>query len=775
MKRGLTATININRFRKWSLLTIVIIIAVSLSGCNKEIASSPANTGITNKANWTTYTDANTVTAVLAKGNDLWAATEGGVVKWNMNTGAYQKYTTSDGLSYNNTGGMTQDKSGNLWFVTGGITKYDGKSWQNLPPVSASLDIGISSIAVDDRNNIYAGMSDCSIYRYNGAYQQIKTPEEPPNSRLPLGRQGIFALAVDRDNNLWSVASDGIKRYDGKSWVNSHDIPGFPDVTIDFIGVDKNNDLWFQSYTDFASAWLYRYDGVSWQKIGIQFTDSTARSITIDKQGNLWCATLGTLQRYNGKTWQTFTCPVVGIDSIAADNNGNIWCGAYQHGLLRFDGNSWKTYLTNDISEMNYMVFIAGDNDGNIWFDTGKGLSRFDGKNWEMVNKDMVNATCFLQDKPGNLWFGSWNHVIRYDGTSWDIFSPDSQTYITSIKEDNTGNVWVSTTNFLYRFDGQLWTSFDVRDIFGVTRTNIQINSVSIDNQNTVWAATTSGILHFDGTNWKIYTTADGLADNYIAGFIQDKSGDIWAYGFYSGLNLFDGSSWQSFLKDDRIVAITQDNDGNMWLATNHGVIKYDGSAFQRYTTADGLLDDSIHAIAIDHNNDVWCGTDYGVNYFNGKTWLAMTTIQGLAGNQTLQIVTGQSGDIWFSSFGGVSRYHPTVVSQSAIPIELNGPAPVNADQLTAIVVTPAPVYTLAPGVSQQYLAMGTYFDAMRQNITAKVTWTSSNTAVAAISGDGLATGMAAGTTVITATLSGITGPAVTLNVIAPQSTTTSP
>ena len=94
-----------------------------------------------------------------------------------------------------------------------------------------------------------------------------------------------------------------------------------------------------------------------------------------------------------------------------------------------------------------------------------------------------------------------------------------------------------------------------------VTQTNIQINSVMIDNQNTIWAATTNGILHFDGTNWQVFTTADGLADNYIAGFIQDKSGSIWAYGFNSALNLYNGNSWQSFLQGDRIADIAQDRE----------------------------------------------------------------------------------------------------------------------------------------------------------------------------------------------------------------------
>jgi len=181
-----------------------------------------------------------------------------------------------------------------------------------------------------------------------------------------------------------------------------------------------------------------------------------------------------------------------------------------------------------------------------------------------------------------------------------------------------------------------------------------------VDNQNTIWVATTDGILHIDGTNWKVYTVADGLADNYITGLIQDKSGNIWASGYNSGLDRFDGSSWQSFLPGDRIFDMAQDQNGNIWLATDHGVIKYDGNSFQSFTTADGLLDNYIQAIVVDNNNDVWCGTYYGVNYYDGKAWQSFTTTDGLAGGQVSQIVNEKSGDIWFFSiFGGISRYTP--------------------------------------------------------------------------------------------------------------------
>ena len=96
-------------------------------------------------------------------------------------------------------------------------------------------------------------------------------------------------------------------------------------------------------------------------------------------------------------------------------------------------------------------------------------------------------------------------------------------------------------------------------------------------------------------------------------------------------------------MPDDHIFDIAEDQNGNIWLATDHGVVKYDGTDFQSYTTADGLPGNSIHAIIIGINNDVWCGTSYGVGYYNGKTWQSFSTIDGLAGD----LVTNSKRKVW--------------------------------------------------------------------------------------------------------------------------------
>lgn len=79
---------------------------------------------------------------------------------------------------------------------------------------------------------------------------------------------------------------------------------------------------------------------------------------------------------------------------------------------------------------------------------------------------------------------------------------------------------------------------------------------------------------------------------------------------------------------------------------------------------------------------------------------------------------------------------------------------------LNSISVSPANP-SIAIGATQQFTATGTYSDGSTQDITTQVTWSSSNTSFATVSSSGLASGIAAGNTTITAALGGVTGSTV--------------
>jgi hypothetical protein len=114
------------------------------------------------------------------------------------------------------------------------------------------------------------------------------------------------------------------------------------------------------------------------------------------------------------------------------------------------------------------------------------------------------------------------------------------------------------------------------------------------------------------------------------------------------------------------------------------------------------------------------------------------------------------ASDIAAAGIAPVTVQNP-VGASTALPFTITQAAP--APTLTSIAVTPANP-TIQTGATQQFTATGIYSDGSTQNITSQVTWASSTT-VATINGSGLATaGASAGSTTISATLSGTVVPA---------------
>jgi len=92
---------------------------------------------------------------------------------------------------------------------------------------------------------------------------------------------------------------------------------------------------------------------------------------------------------------------------------------------------------------------------------------------------------------------------------------------------------------------------------------------------------------------------------------------------------------------------------------------------------------------------------------------------------------------------------------------------PLNIVTLRSIAVTPTTA-TVVAGLLQQFKATGIYNDGSTQNLTASATWNSSNTAAATINNAGLATGIAQGSSLISASLDSIVSNSAILTVAAP-------
>jgi hypothetical protein len=92
---------------------------------------------------------------------------------------------------------------------------------------------------------------------------------------------------------------------------------------------------------------------------------------------------------------------------------------------------------------------------------------------------------------------------------------------------------------------------------------------------------------------------------------------------------------------------------------------------------------------------------------------------------------------------------------------------------LTSVTVSPTNP-SITNGTAQQFTATGIYSDGTAQNISTAVTWTSSSSAVATISPSGLAAGLSAGVTIISAALAGNSGSSILTVQTAPLAIVTS-
>ena len=136
-------------------------------------------------------------------------------------------------------------------------------------------------------------------------------------------------------------------------------------------------------------------------------------------------------------------------------------------------------------------------------------------------------------------------------------------------------------------------------------------------------------------------------------------------------------------------------------------------------------------------------------NYFTGK---------GMDSPPLHALASGVSGVNGVYAYGSGSNF-PSLGWNNTnywVDVVLSATAP-PPPTLSSIAVTPVN-QTITIGATQQYTATGTYSDGSTQNLTSQAAWSSSSTGVAGITSAGLATGVSAGSTTITATLSGVTG-----------------
>ncbi len=183
-------------------------------------------------------------------------------------------------------------------------------------------------------------------------------------------------------------------------------------------------------------------------------------------------------------------------------------------------------------------------------------------------------------------------------------------------------------------------------------------------------------------------SVADGLSDNNVTSFAQDKYGFIWI-GTLDGLNRYDGyrveiftheSKNSSSLSSDNINCLYTDSKDNLWIGTDNGLSKFNFNNHSFYNfkhdpaNLNSLPSNLIRKITEDKNGLLWIATNQGLCCFDVNKKKFLNFVPQANGNSVSSknikdIARDAEGNIWISTANGLNKLNPsTLLFRSSFP-----------------------------------------------------------------------------------------------------------
>ena len=142
------------------------------------------------------------------------------------------------------------------------------------------------------------------------------------------------------------------------------------------------------------------------------------------------------------------------------------------------------------------------------------------------------------------------------------------------------------------------------------------------------------------------------------------KSLELITFVFQDGIKTYQGTELKHAVSVElnKVNGAITSSDGDLWLATSQGVIRYDGVDVTTYTIADGFLVDDLRDVHEDHWGNLWFATwGGGVVRYDGDSFQSVTTKDGLIHNNVSSIQASNEKDLWFATEGGATQYRPSL------------------------------------------------------------------------------------------------------------------
>ena len=306
---------------------------------------------------------------------------------------------------------------------------------------------------------------------------------------------------------------------------------------------------------------------------------------------------------------------------VFQDSRNAYWFGSKEHGVYRYDGERITRFTDRDGLCDNRIRGIQEDKAGNLYFDTGKGISKFDGQQFSTLPIAENVSSDDWKLAPDDLWFeGYWGSPgpCRYDGKvlyqlqlpkhpleeAFYAKYPNVTSYspyeVYKIYKSRHGHIWLGTAMFgAYRFDGKSFSWISEKELIEFEDDSAPgIRSILEDKDSNFWfSANVNHKYRVEERNEGFYyQQLEGIAtanvphlNCYFMSIAEDENGAIWMATYDSGVWRYDGNKLTHYpvkIEDKYVLtfAIYKDQHGDLWLGThNAGAWKFNGEKFEKF------------------------------------------------------------------------------------------------------------------------------------------------------------------------------------------------
>ncbi|WP_262248843.1 hybrid sensor histidine kinase/response regulator transcription factor [Parapedobacter soli] len=397
------------------------------------------------------------------------------------------------------------------------------------------------------------------------------------------------------------------------------------------------------------------------------------------------------------------------ITAIVKDERGFVWFGT-PVGLNRYDAHEFKVFRHVPTQESS--LVDNGINDlflgpgGRLWVRTPLGVNIYDpGRESFIRRADSVlremgmpggDVLSIERDPHGRYWFLLANNTLyRYESQSDSVtavLTPERPGLTTGVALGVDGDVWtVDDHGYVKRLDGQSLSVKWSQSLYPAGAATVADYQVFIDRDGRPWVYADNlplGVFWWPDTQRiprHLSTTSDGMRLNNMIVFniSQDIQGQLWIATDHGGVNLVDPQSERvtylmhdefdaRSLKHNSVTALYNDGDGIMWVGTFKGGISYyhphqiQFPVFQHHSGApDGLPFDDINRFVEDSLGNVWIGTNGGgLLYFNRSTGQFTqyrndpADPRSIGSDVIVSLFLDEDGTLWIGTYhGGLNRF----------------------------------------------------------------------------------------------------------------------